>query len=996
MRALASLFASVLALSLGIVPSAAALPGQVAAPLLNTGAVIESDFEDGTAQGWTVRETEGGGTQLEVVTIESLDHLAPAQIVENHPAGVTNAIAITGRDNQGDGAIIDVRDRLVGGEKYEFSAYALFLDGDRGALTLSSQTDGNTFTNLIEFPSVSFGEWTHISGTFTMPLFTDVANLYVETPWEGGLAGNTDSFALANIVISAPDLASGLADLPALKDTMPGMNTGMAIDTRETTGPASALLLQQFNQVVAENHMKPEAWFDGQWNFERIGEGSQNMRLHPQARAILEFAAEHNLDVFGHVLIWHSQIPDWFFQDANGNWLSGEEGRAELLRRMDNYIYNVAKLITDEFGPFGSPTNPMTAWEVANEVVANSAFDLAGLRNSRWMQIIGEDFVDQAFIKADQYVNHEFAAPGTDRPISLWINDYNTEVADKRQRYLALVTGMLERGVPIDGVGQQFHVQMATPVASIRQALDDFGPLPVRQGVTEFDITMANANFGPDQLEAQGHRVMEIFNAFREHQAAFNDLDFVTVWGLTDARSWRSDLAPVLFFGNLEPKPAFWGAIGDMAALGALRGEAVAFGGGFTAAWAGANADTVWDDPAWRNLPPQELTDATGDFQVRRNDAGVVILANAVAAADTLQVLYDGKVINVDLGGIHSEESDIHSAMVRTNDDGTHQAIVFIPDATEKATAELDVRVSASGTDLGGWNSPGNFGTIHFVEPLSFTQSVEADRAPVFGVEADPIWDSGVAIRTDYTQSGAADGATAIVHTLWHDDTLYIRFDVTDPTIDVSASDAWEQDSVEVFLDLGNAKNGEYRPWHDIQVRVNADGVVTFGAGETGRMEQRLTATEAHRTDTGYVVELAIGLWTINEHQSRVDYGGVNTFQGFDVQVNDATGGARTSVHSWANPTDQGFQDTSRWGVIELVHEAGTPGHTDGPTVVAPIRAENNILTWIPFLVGIPALGLLAWRWLATRRRRSLDAEAADEILAESAIQPESEIEIEE
>jgi len=950
----------------------------VSALVLVGAPVIESDFGDGSAQGWSARETSGPGTEVNVVTIESLDSHAPSGVVENHPTGATHAIAVTGRDNQGDGAIIDAHDSLVGGEKYQFSAYALFLDGRRGALTLSSQTDGNTFTNLIEFPDVSFGEWTHLTGTFTMPLFDDVAYLYIETPWEGGAAGNTDSFALANVTISAPDLAEGISDLPALKNTLSGMNAGMAIDTRETTGPASQLLLQQFNQVVAENHMKPEAWFDGQWNFERIGAGSQNMRLHPQARAILEFAAANDLDVFGHVLIWHSQIPDWFFQDASGNWLSGEAGRTELLRRMDNFIYNQAKLVSDEFGPFGSPTNPMTAWEVVNEVVSNSRFDAAGLRPSRWAQIIGEDFVDQAFKFADQYINHEFAADDADRPISLWINDYNTEVSEKRARYLELVNGLLERGVPIDGVGQQFHIMMSTPVNSLRDALNDFADLPVKQGVTELDITMGTANFGEAQLEAQGHRYFEIFNLFRDFQAATDQLAFVTVWGLTDARSWRSDLAPVLFFGNLEPKPAFWGAVGDLAGLGALRGEALAFGGVFNSTWAQANLAAAWDDVAWRTLPPQELTDAVGDFQIRTTSHGVneiVILANVVAEADTLRVYYDNRIIDVDLatGNATGENGEVGFTAVRPGTDGRQQVMVFIPDAAEKASATLDVRALAGDTDLGGWNSPGEMGEIHLTGPLSFTQAVEVDRAPTFQTEgplrntADPIWEQGLTIRTDTTIDGAADGATAIVHTVWHEDTLYVRFDVTDPTIDLSASDPWEQDSVEVFLDLGNAKNGEYRPWHDAQIRVNADGEVTFGAGDLGRQEQRLTAVEAHRTEHGYVVELAIALWTINEHQSRVDYGGVGTFQGFDVQVNDAAGGVRTAVHTWANPTPDGFQDTSRWGVIELVQEANLPTDLAGPGTSG--RSWSDTLPIMPLLIGIPALALIGLVWWATHRR---------------------------
>ncbi|MDR2704121.1 MAG: endo-1,4-beta-xylanase [Cellulomonadaceae bacterium] len=956
--------------------------------------LIDGNFDDGTAQGWTARETSGEGTQGEVVSGDGA-------------AGTSHSLHITGRDNQGDGAIYNATDILESGQKYEFSAYAKFLGTAAGSLTLSSQTDNDTFTNLIEFGNIAAGQWTPISGTFTMPLFDNSAYLYLETPWAGGQPGNTDSFALDQITISAPEQTVTVGDLPALKDTLNNMGAGMAIDSRETTGPASQLLLQQFNQVVAENHMKPEAWFDGVWNFERIGEGSQNMRLHPQARAILQFAAANNLRVFGHVMIWHSQIPDWFFQETpGGDWLSGEPGREELLRRMDNLIYNQAYLISEEFGPFGSPTNPMTAWEVVNEVVSNSNFDMWGLRNSRWAQIIGEDFVEQAFRFADLYVNHEFAAPGSDRPVTLWINDYNTEVLNKRLRYIDLVNRLLEAGVPIDGVGQQFHLQMTTPVINVREALDDFANIPVRQGVTELDITMQQPNPSEDQLDAQGHRFLEIFNVFREHQAAANDLDFVTVWGLTDARSWRGDLTPTLFNGDLSPKPAFWGAVGDLAGLGVLRGTANAFGGAFTADWVRANPNAAFIDPIWGNTPAIELSDGVGDFRVRWNNEGLVLLVEAPAGSDRTEVTFNGRTSTPpfdDAGGVESFTDSSVTDDVSVVPAVTRE-IIFIsdPDIVAGGTAELDVRRFADTTDVGGWNSPGTTGTVTFLEPLSFTQAVVADRAPVFQTdsvgapgqwaaegsaggssgaaiqqtvrEADPIWDTGVAIRTGLTQSGAADGATAEVHTLWYEDTLFVRFDVTDPDIDLSATDPWERDSVEVFLDLGNAKNGEYRPWHDIQIRVDAAGGVTFGTGEPGRQQERLTAVSTHTTDTGYVVELAVGMWTINEHQSRVDYVGMNTFQGFDVQVNDATGGVRTAVHSWANPTADGFQDTSRWGVIELVSEAGpaAPGEPLAPGATAPGTAASPAggVPWpliIGLVAGLPALYLLT-RYLHRRR----------------------------
>ena len=51
----------------------------------------------------------------------------------------------------------------------------------------------------------------------------------------------------------------------------------------------------------------------------------------------------------------------------------------------------------------------------------------------------GEEFIDLAFRYADEAFNQTYAAAGADRPVTLFINDYNTEQGGKQDRYVALV-----------------------------------------------------------------------------------------------------------------------------------------------------------------------------------------------------------------------------------------------------------------------------------------------------------------------------------------------------------------------------------------------------------------------------------------------------------------------------------------------------------------------------------------------------------------------------
>jgi endo-1,4-beta-xylanase len=144
--------------------------------------------------------------------------------------------------------------------------------------------------------------------------------------------------------------------------------------------------------------------------------------------------------------------------------------------------------------------------------------------------------------------------------------------------------------------------------------------------------------------------------------------------------------------------------------------------------------------------------------------------------------------------------------------------------------------------------------------------------------------------------------------------------DVADPVIDSSGSDPWIQDSVEIYVDGGNAKNGTYRA-DDTQIRIGANGAVSFGTGDEAAQRARVVSAVA-LSDGGYRVEAAIDL---------LSYGGLGTFQGLDFQVNDASEGARTSISNWADPTGAGYQSTAHWGVGELVE-----GKDAGPTPPTP------------------------------------------------------------
>ncbi|MBO0611251.1 endo-1,4-beta-xylanase [Myceligenerans salitolerans] len=865
-----------------------------------SGTVLTTDFEDGTLGGWGPRNG-ADGSGFDVAVTDAYAHES------TYSAGITN------RENTGDGIGLDVTEALRAGVTYDVSAWVRFAEGATPGdvwLSLAHTSGGETtYDTVAQFDGMSSSSWREVTATFTMPAADD-ALLYLETAYNGE---NLSDWYVDDIEISVPE-PPVVEDLTPIHETT-DFPVGVAIDARETTGPAAELTTRHFDQLTPENHMKPEAWYDDEGNFRR----------HSEATALMDFAAANDLNVYGHVLVWHSQTPEWFFQDDAGDPLPADAAGQEILReRLRTHIFAVAEDLAADYGPFGSDTNPLVAWDVVNEVISDSGEYDDGMRRSEWYRILGEDFVDLAFRYADEAFNETYAAPPSDtvpeRPVTLFINDYNTEQSGKQDRYLALTERLLARGVPVDGVGHQFHVNLSMPVGALETALDRFADLPVTQAVTELDVTTGTPVTQAALIE-QGYYYRDAFRAFRERSG---DLYSATVWGLTDGRSWRVDSgAPLVFDDAYQAKPAYHGVVdGELPAK--LR-TADVFAG-----------DVPLDDDAtgsleWDKLPLHTFAAADGNaaFQLRwaPDHLTAYVSVDDTTASDDAVTLTLGET-----GYTIARDGSGDADAVVSERDGGYDVVVRLPleAAAEGDTLGLDVRVSDGGEDAGAWNSPGALGTLTLVEELSYTRIPGTATAPVIDGAADAAYDAAEPVVTAKSVEGE-DGAEATVSTTWHGSTLYVLAEVADPAIDVSGSDPWIQDSVEIYVDAGNAKNGGYRA-DDTQIRISAENVVSFGTGDEADQAARLTSA-VRQVEGGYVVEAAVDL---------LEYGGVGTFHGLDFQVNDATDGARTAIRNWADPTGAGYQSTAHWGVGRLVEAPGIR-NTEPPEITGTARPGKTL-----------------------------------------------------
>ncbi len=880
--------------------------------------VVSSDFESGL-DGWVVRA--GSGTSTATVDVSS-----------TYAHGGAQSAAVTNRTGQGDGIGHDVTGLLDPAVTYELTAWVRFADGqpvdDVWLSRANTTAGGTTFATLAQFDGVTNDGWTQVRASF-QGSDADASLLYFETRWDNGAVGNTSDLFIDDVVLRVPEPPL-IEDLTPIHETV-DFPVGVAIDSRETAGAASELLLRHFDQITPENFMKPEAWYDAAGGF---------VTQNAEADALMDFAQENDLGVYGHVLVWHSQTPASFFQDAAGQPLAADEAGRQVLRdRMRTHIFSVAEYLADGYGPFGSATNPLTAFDVVNEVVSDGGEFADGLRRSEWYRVLGEEFIDLAFAYADEAFNEVYAAEGADRPITLFINDYNTEQDGKQDRYRALVERLLARGVPVDGVGHQFHVSLAMPVSALEQALVAFEDLPVTQAVTELDVTTGTP-VTQAKLVDQGYYYRDAFRVFREHA---DELFCVTVWGLTDGRSWRAGSgAPLVFDDQYRAKPAYYGVVD--AALPAPLRTANVFAGDVTL------DGSATASPEWERLPLHQV-EGVARFQLRWASDHLTVFVSVddadAGSGDGVELALGDETFSVARTGTGEVPA------VVTERDGGYDVVAHLPlsGAAEGGTLAFDVRVvdGPDGGVVAAWNAPGVLGTLTLVEPLSFVEVVEAPGSPVVDGSIDAAWAQANTVTTDTAVLGA-EGATAEVRTLWKGDTLYALFEVADPVVDVSGSDPWIQDSVELYVDPGNAKNGSYR-YEDSQIRVSATNAVSFGTGDEAFQDARVdTATTL--TADGYLVEISVDLG---------DAAALGSFHGLDFQVNDASGGQRTSIRNWADPTGAGYQSTARWGVGELVGQAG-PVNAVAPSISGTPR-PGRLLAGSAGEWSLDGLGF-SYRWL--------------------------------
>ncbi|WP_091014647.1 endo-1,4-beta-xylanase [Paenibacillus amylolyticus] len=900
------------------------------------GVLFEANFEDGVLGQWRPRASE------------KLDIVAQA----GHDS--TRSLRTSSRTETFHGPLIEVIDHVQKGSTVHISFWAMYDEGpDSQVINGSLEKEYNNDASSREYATfasatLNKGQWKKIEADVVIPGENSGITgfrMYAETPWKTSAEvtpADTITFYVDDVLITEAEKIEIEPNIPNLVDVV-GQHyaMGAAIDQSalDAEDPHSQLLTKHFNSITAGNFMKMDAMQPQEGQF-----------VWSETDRLVKFAEANDMEIRGHTLLWHSQVPDWFFTDPND--ASKPATREQLLARMKTHIQTI---VTRYKGK-------VHTWDVVNEVIS----DGGGLRNeasnSKWRDIIGDvdgdgddsDYIELAFRYARE----------ADPDAVLVINDYGMEGnGNKVNDMVKLVEKLLAKGTPIDAVGFQMHVSMYGPdVKLIREAFEKVIALGVNVQVTELDVSIYSSNselempVTDELMLQQAYRYRELFDLFDE-LGKRGVMDSVTVWGLADDGTWldnhpvkgRKD-APLLFDRKLKAKPAYW-ALVDATTLPIYRNEWTALKASPSFPNHKGQEDILWG--AVKGLEINHLADGTSavtgearmmwdakkvnlrvevkDTTRRKGDQVQVFLAEEVkgTGAATSEADLSAKKKNPPSangqytfkrdGGKGKDKNTYNVQETKTG----YVVYASLPMSaallTEGQVLSLDFRITdeyaAGKTAIIVWNDisnqqpdkPANRGKLKLGSVLKQTKVTYGK--PVIDAKKDNVWKKAASVKTDVWVVGNS-GAKATAQLLWDEKYLYVLADVKDPLRSKLSSNAHEQDSIEIFIDPSKDQTTLYQE-DDAQYRVNFDNETSFGGN--ARKESFKSATRL--TSGGYTVEVAIPLDSVRAEEQR--------WIGFDLQVNDdgAGDGKRSSVSIWSDSSGNSYQDTSGFGSLLLTRK---------------------------------------------------------------------------
>ena len=702
------------------------------------------------------------------------------------------------------------------------------------------------------------------------------------------------------------------------KDAIAGTGIMLSEITDDTL---MELVEKHFNAVTFGNELKPDALFnyqlensvktktvqfDGQDLLVPVvndaGDSLDFSRADAMVDKILEWNEanpDRKIRIRGHVLVWHSQTQEWFFHE-NYDISQPYVDKETMNRRLEWYISSVFDHYFGEAAN-GKYNGLFYGWDVVNEAVigntyrtdtvspAESLDEIRHGNNSSWWHVYkSNEFIINAFKYANKYAPED---------VELYYNDFGETDNIKSEGIIKLISDVKSaEGTRLDAFGMQAHYSVDSfSAAQFKKVAQKYAAAAGKVQLTELDFQASAAyKSGAASKDSEYTKMAychkQLFDAAKDLKKNGTNVAGITVWGVIEPNSWLhsqsnvgggadgSKQCPLLFDGKYKAKPAYWAYVDATKLEPSIQDIVVAEQKGDTIS--GTEYSFSDDDTQAAFIPTWDK--------------------------DGLNVLVSVKDATID-------DTDAVTRSEAQAVDGGYRATIKVPmtDLKVAKTIGMDVKVMNKDKAV-------NFNDLTGKQETSSKYYAKATLKP--GIErvtkgtvkidgeADSAWDKAVAIPLTINLKASV---TADAKVLWDDENLYVYATVKDPVLNKDGGDAYQQDSLEVFIDENNAKTESYDD-DDKQYRINYENEHSFNGKKC--LEENVQSS-AKVTGDGYVIEAAFKWTDIQPKEGdRI---------GLEFQINDAdASGARIGTLSWNDETGMGWSKSSVYGTIELTAEA--------------------------------------------------------------------------
>lgn len=868
----------------------------------------------------------------------------------------------------------DITKAVERGEEYQYSFWAKLSDDYKDAPEEQRNVDfapfyvaGGEATYLGSYSTgvlsgevtktLTAGEWTKFSGTFNVPKTADqIVIRIIEQGTDYGQgkcvkgAYCVTGVSMKKITKPKPEIEKDIPDWKTSVTESLGNDSiaGTAIMSSEISDDTLMELVEKhFNAVTLGNELKPDALFNYQIGqsvdyttitFQKkelkvpvVNDKNENLDFS-RADAMLEKILEWNnanpknkIRVRGHVLVWHSQTPEWFFHE-DYDVAKPYVDKETMNRRLEWFISSVF----DHY--FGKAANGkydglFYGWDVVNEAVNGNTYrddkvipdesdtstsDTRHGSNSMWWRVYkSNEFIINAFKYANQYAPED---------VELYYNDYGETDNTKCEGIVKLINDVKHAaGTRLDAFGMQAHYNVdGFSAAQFKSVAKKYATAAGKVQLTELDFKASSTYDGTAATKESEYTKMaychkNLYEAIKALKNEGTNVSGLTVWGVIEPNSWLhsqsnvgggangSAQCPLLFDGNYKAKPAYWAYVDASQLKPAIQKVTI------TEAKDGNIAGETYTidqgEVQAEFIPVWDKDGLTVQVKVKETTAN---------DADAVTVYVDPKNSASDITPDKVTVTRTAAAEIA----GGYQATVKVPMENLKVAQQigLDVVVNNDGktesfNDLtGNQESSSKYYAVATMKPG--IEKIPYGTISVDG-EEDAAWNNAVNIPLTINKGSEASANAKV---LWDDDNLYVYATIKDAVLDKTGAQTHEQDSLEVFIDEDNGKTASYGE-DDKQYRINYDNEQSFN-GKKCLAENVKSKTKT--IDGGYVVEAAFK-WTDIKPAN-------GTKIGLEFQINDAKDGKRTGTLSWYDETGMGWSGSNVYGTVELTGKTGSNG----------------------------------------------------------------------